>query len=1145
MIKAFLYICLLSLCSASVINGQTISSDTQITFSQSTEYEIAAGQTHHYDLPLKADQFLKVEIQFKGFAGTISVYGPDNRSMAEASASVGSSLPRHLALIIPESGKYRIEVRSTNQSAVVGRYRMLVGEPHTATEADRHYALAQRAFDEANELFGKSTAESRRQAVTRFQESLPKWRAAGDQRREAETQHSVATILKMLGENRQALPVEQEALALARASGDRQLQALTLNGLGSIHSSLSDYRQALDSFQQARRLTGELGDREVEVDILNNLGALSATTGASRQALDYYQQALSIAREVGYRRIQARLLQNIAVRHLDSGEPNRAAERLQESLALSRELRLRDDEAIALHNLSGAWLQLGEYQKALDSDTQALALARAAGYLRIEVGAHIMLGQIQQRLGDEASAMEHLQQALALCRKAGYRNEEAIALINLGAAYQKRGQSSQALDYIKQATAIHRALGARAALLSDLSHLGVVHLAREENDQAAESFRETLALSRELGVPRFEVASLLHLGRIYRARGEREQAAESLNRAIELSRTINYAYLEAEALRELAQLSLDQKNFQQAQTQIEQAIKLFESSRATVGSQDLRASFRGKSQDYYEALIETLMRRHQQDSTGEFAARAFQASEQSRARSLVELLNEAQADIRQGIAPELTERELRKTLAAKSDRLARMRAADLNREPAIELKREIAELIAQHDETQTRIRLSNPRYAALTSPEPLKFGDIQKRALDSNTLLLEYSLGEERSYLFAVTPTALHSFVLPGRKEIETKARLFYRLVTERGKPGAFRSAEESRQWQERNDQECQAAAMDLSRTLLGPVAELLAKKRLMIVADGILHYIPFSALPEPESTGQTGRGSKRVRSPQSAIRNPLVVNHEIVALPSVSVLEMLRRDKTRPRTARKTIAVLADPVFEESDVRINGKISADVVAARAVEGAEETQSAKAATTADSDSASPYIRLPFTRLEAERIARLVPERERKVALGFEASRALATSQELEQFRYLHFATHGLLDNTHPELSGLVFSLVNERGEKQNGFLRGMDVYNLRLPAELVVLSGCQTALGKEVSGEGLLGLTRGFMYAGSKRVMAGLWKVNDAATAELMQRFYKEMLGEKHLTPAAALRAAQISMWREPRWRSPFYWAAFVLQGEW
>jgi CHAT domain-containing protein len=167
------------------------------------------------------------------------------------------------------------------------------------------------------------------------------------------------------------------------------------------------------------------------------------------------------------------------------------------------------------------------------------------------------------------------------------------------------------------------------------------------------------------------------------------------------------------------------------------------------------------------------------------------------------------------------------------------------------------------------------------------------------------------------------------------------------------------------------------------------------------------------------------------------------------------------------------------------------------------------------------------------------------AVDFLASRATATSSALAEYRIIHFATHGLLNSRHPELSGIVLSLVNERGVQQDGFLRLQDVYNLKLPVELVVLSACQTALGKEIRGEGLVGLTRGFMYAGAPRVVASLWKVDDKATAELMKLFYGGMLGEKHLRPSEALRAAQVTMCKQKKWQAPYYWAAFVLQGEW
>jgi CHAT domain-containing protein len=166
------------------------------------------------------------------------------------------------------------------------------------------------------------------------------------------------------------------------------------------------------------------------------------------------------------------------------------------------------------------------------------------------------------------------------------------------------------------------------------------------------------------------------------------------------------------------------------------------------------------------------------------------------------------------------------------------------------------------------------------------------------------------------------------------------------------------------------------------------------------------------------------------------------------------------------------------------------------------------------------------------------------AVDFDANRATATNTDLSQYRIVHFATHGLLNSQHPELSGVVLSLLDEQAQPQDGFLRAHEIYNLNLPAELVVLSGCKTGLGKEIKGEGLVGLTRGFMYAGAARVVVSLWDVNDVATAELMKRFYQKMLAEGQ-RPAAALRAAQVAMWKEKRWQAPYYWAAFVLQGEW
>jgi CHAT domain-containing protein len=352
-------------------------------------------------------------------------------------------------------------------------------------------------------------------------------------------------------------------------------------------------------------------------------------------------------------------------------------------------------------------------------------------------------------------------------------------------------------------------------------------------------------------------------------------------------------------------------------------------------------------------------------------------------------------------------------------------------------------------------------------------------------------------------------------------------------------------------------ATAELSRMILAPAAKELQGKRLLVVTDGALAYVPFAILPASDGT-------------------PLIAAHEIVNLPSASALALLRQQEQARTQPLKAVAVLADPVFGEDDPRVSPITKMSPRRHRATElhgeeanndqnfksqGAEDAQRTRAASDSFAADLPAYLlqrsiddvkpsgwlhlnRLPFTRQEAQAIAATVPAGQGLEALDFQASRATATSPDLAQYRIVHFATHGLLDSRHPELSGLVLSMVDEQGRQQNGFLELQDIYNLNLAADLVVLSACETGLGKEVDGEGLVGLTRGFMYAGASRVMASLWRVDDEATAQLMRKFY-EGLFQQGESPAQALRKAQLWMRGQRQWKQPYYWAGFVLQGEW
>jgi CHAT domain-containing protein len=426
----------------------------------------------------------------------------------------------------------------------------------------------------------------------------------------------------------------------------------------------------------------------------------------------------------------------------------------------------------------------------------------------------------------------------------------------------------------------------------------------------------------------------------------------------------------------------------------------------------------------------------------------------------------------------------------------------------------------------------------------------------ADTILLEYALGEEKSFLFALTDKTFHSYELPKREVIEKASRRYYEMLTARNRPVKFEEASQRAERLQQADEDLSTAGVELSRMILRPVAEELRRRRLLIVADGALQLIPFAALPVTGGLGDGATGRKRTARPIAPSPRrpvPLIANHEVVHLPSASALAVLRRELKDRKPAPKLLAVLADPVFDADDERLPKEVRERLARElQAPTQAKENPAAALATdeltravqsTGLDGERGSLARLPYTRAEAKAILALAPETQSFGALDFAANQNAAIDPALSQYRYVHFATHGLLNDTHPELSGLVLSLVDREGRTQDGFLRMVEVFNLNLPAELVVLSGCKTGLGKEIRGEGLIGLTRGFMHAGAARVLVSLWDVNDRATAELMTRVYRGMLG-KGLRPAAALRAAQLELSKQPQWRAPYHWASFVLMGE-
>jgi CHAT domain-containing protein/Tfp pilus assembly protein PilF len=955
----------------------------------------------------------------------------------------------------------------------------------------------------------------------------------------------------------------EESLREGRKPGTENfLAADDLNSLGRIFGKRGDLANAEKYFRQALDIRQKLAPGSLGVaGVLNNLGVVARIRGDLNKADEYLRPALEIRKKLVPDSLDLALtLNNLGQVAEDRGDPEEAESLHLRALELRRKLVPGSlDVAGSLSNLGNVAQQRGELEKAKAYQFEALEIRKNLAPDSPDLAESLnALGILASDQGDLIAAEKYNLQALDIRKRKLSPNSTDLAasLFNLGEVAWQRGDLTRAEGYYRQSLAIkEKQAPGSVNIARSFTALGMLAEDRGHLASAREYQRRALQINMEKapgGLP--VAASLSHLGRIAWRQGHLREAENYLHQALQIEQKQAPAGLDiAETFNLLGYVSRDHGDLDEAEEYerkalaireklvpgsirhaeslallagtmrlkgqpdsaaqlFEQALNALENQTARLGgAEDIRSGYRAIYASYYADYIDLLMAEKAPEL-------AFEVFERSRGRTLLEMLTEAHLDIRKDVDPALLERErsLREKLAASTNYQIRLlNRAQSGPRTAATIK-EIEQLLTEYQQVQGQIRASSPSYAALTQPRPLTVREVQQQLLDQETVLLEYELGDERSYVWVVTSGSLESHKLPGRARIEAAAMRLYKLLAG---PDHSNHAQ----------LDLNRAAEALGRIVLAPVAGEIKGKRLLIVNDGVLQYIPFAVLPVPAIAN--------LRRSRPA---PLIVEHEIVSAPSASVLALVRQETSVRKKAARAVAVLADPVFDAQDPR--------VTAARA--GAQKTGPrsrggpSSFSPLAGDTGWNHLARLPFSQREATAILEVTPPGQGMKALGFQASRATATSQELSQYRVVHFATHGLFNNQHPEFSGLVLSLVDEHGDPQNGYLLLQDIYNLNLPAELIVLSACETALGKEIKGEGLIGLTRGFMYAGAARVLASLWNADDVATAELMARFYKA-LEQDGLTPSAALRKAQIQMWKQKRWRSPYYWAEFQMQGEW
>ena len=1064
------------------------------------EVEVRAGETRELQVEVRAGDYARIRIKQFQLDVTARLTGPSGRVLLEADGNGGRKEPELLPWIAAEGGSYRL-ILAAREDGAAGSCRVELEELRPSEAADAQRVAAELATSEAVHWLAREDADSKRKALARYEEALALWRAAGDRTGEIHVLNRIASIHRSLGDK--GLERVESALALARESGSRRGEAESLNYRGVARHGLSQFPEAAQDFRESIRLWEEIGDPWWIATASAGLGIVQVVQGQMDEALVSLNRALELRQAHGDLDDVPIILGALGSIYRERGEGDRALELYRQALQASHAAEDRRGEANVLQEMAIIHYRRGELQRALEMFTGALEIHEALGNLQPQGWELFYLGKTALYLGDLDRARDFYERSLAIHRETGDPSYEAYALGDVAWIYDRQGQPREALRRYAQAHEISRNAKIRRGEAMALRGMGVSQVSLDNAAEGVRLLRQAVEIYQETGDTLGEIHASLDLGRAFLALFDTDRAAEQFYRALAMSREHKTLMTEAVVLSAVAQVERGRGRLAEASAAIEEALGIIESIRPKVAAQRQRVSFFASHRGYYDFYVDLQMRLHERDSSGGHLEAALAASERGRARALLDLLAEGRIDVQRGLPAELKRRE--EEIENRISLLQSDLLEDLSRggSRAARLEAELGRAEEEREQLEWQIRREHPHYAAFSNPAPLSPDRIQGM-LDERTALLEYAVGEESSFLFVVTRDRLEGFRLAPAGEIAGLVETVRKSLEEPGSLQRRRYAE---------------AAHRLYEILLAPAEALLEDKpHLIFSPDGPLLQLSFEALltaPAPAGRGYAGL--------------PYLIREKSVAyVPSASVLLELEKP------AEGTVAVassdaglflgFADPAHEQGPA-VQGPAAASPLAQ---------------TLQDAGLPSPR-RLPNARTELLEISGLFPPAQVRRFLDGEASEEnVKANPALHSARWIHFAVHGFVDESRPELSGLVLKLDGD--PKENGLLQVYEIFNLELSADLVVLSACDTGLGKNVRGEGIVGISRALLYAGAASVVVSLWQVADTSTSDLMVHFYRHLMksGDK----AEALRLSKLEMIQGGQYDHPYYWAPFILIGQ-
>ncbi|HKR13957.1 MAG TPA: CHAT domain-containing protein [Pyrinomonadaceae bacterium] len=945
---------------------------------------------------------------------------------------------------------------------------------------------------------GLLTVQSLRTALDHATAEREQWRNNGNDVAFVKAGNRKAELHLKLCEMDFAQDAANESLAIARKFAGAEhatllADTLILSGRSAIRRH--DSRAAMSPLEEALELSNQLNYKDGEAQSLAQIAVAYFELGEHEQAEEKNNLALQILQQYANKPLEARTLTTQGEIYMVRDRVAESAAVLEQAESIWRAVGDNDELANTLIDQCFLSIRQGQWHAALVLLNEAQGLVpepEAEPYIAGKIAT--TFGEVYEAYGQWETSLNYFKDALYFYRDMAHDKRAVIETSNqVGRLQARLGDYGAARDQINNA--LTAALEIKNNLNIGLCHeaLGIVSLEATSYGLARTEFLEAINYL-TLSKSQRELARVrTYLGQTEFLIGNLTAAATAYEKAL-ISFRDTTDYTSEAALRfGLGKLAFRQGDLKKTEEHLERSIELTERLRVNASSKDLRSSFLASVHGRYETYVETLMTRYSLEKTEALAIKAFEVSESGRARALLDSLHEYPNELRKPDDPMLIlrERELQKEEQKLVDQRAELIGLTGVEKEKNKIDKQLTDIKAQSETVQAR--LSNTNFNTLL--KPINYEQTRSQLIDDETSVLSYSLGDRKSFAWLITKDGIEPYELADKTSIKIAAQQLIELLSVSGANAAAQV-------------KLQTAIDDVSRLVLEPVATNLRTSRLIVVADDVLQYVPFQIL-KPNSAGE-----------------PLISRFEVVNAPSASVLAMAKRERNNRQPGTKLLIGFGDPVFSASSTRAG----------------DNTNSGRNQTREGSSKLGKLPQLFNAKRELRSIEELVSS-DSAFFVEYNATRDNLLKANLGDYRILHVATHGVLDTDQPELSGLAFSMVDSDRQSLNGFVSLPEIYNLRAPVDLVVLSACQTAVGKEIRGEGLVGLTRGFMYAGASGVVASLWKVDDRATAELMKQFYTNLL-QDGMRPAAALRKAQNYIRSQKEWSSPYYWAGFTFQGD-